>query len=112
MECAFYFLILYKQISDNSKIELNQKKRGEKIDLVFYVNSLLIEFSITIYSQIQLLKIEKKFSFNSNSSMQLEHKFGHALVRACDVHTLGRFIKTIAKFQTFEMEADKKTWKK
>ena len=38
--------------------------------------------------------------------MPLEHKFGHARVRACDVHTLGRFIKNISKFQVFEMEAD------
>ncbi len=106
LECAFWFLVLYRKISDNSKTELNQKKRGEKIDLVFYDNSLLIEFTNTIYSQIQLLTIEKKFSFNSDSSMPLEHKFGHARVRACDVHTLGRFTKIIAKFQTFEMQAD------
>ena len=53
-----------------------------------------------------MLTIEKKFSFNSDSSMPLEHKFGHARVRACDVHTLGRFTKIIAKFQTFEMQAD------
>ena len=65
----FWFLVLDRKICDNSKIEFYFY-----IDLVFYDNSLLIEFTNTIYSQIHLLKVKKKKTFNSDSGMPLEQK--------------------------------------
>ncbi|KAK8866224.1 hypothetical protein M9Y10_009183 [Tritrichomonas musculus] len=35
LECAFWFLVLYRKISDNSKTELNQKKEVKKLTLCF-----------------------------------------------------------------------------
>lgn len=38
--------------------------------------------------------------------MPLIYKFVHGRIRACNVHTLGMYIKKTAKFQAFEMEVD------
>lgn len=39
------------------------------------------------------------FSFDRNSSMPLEHKFGYARMKAHDVHTLKRFLRTVSTLQ-------------
>ena len=99
LECAFC-LIHYATIRDNSEINLKQKKRKDETDVCFYTNQLLIEFTNTIHSHMQLLNNLPDYCFDRNSSMPLEHLFGRARVRAKDIHTLKKFIDSVAYFQT------------
>ena len=49
-----------------------------------------------------MLEIEPNYSFNRDSSIPLEHKFGVARIRVKDVHTMKKFVKTISQFQSYE----------
>lgn len=103
LECSFYFLIFYKKCFENAKeITLLQQKSKENTNVMFYDDCLLIKFTNTIYSHIQLMNIEEEFYFQSNSTTPLEHKFGFARARARDIHTLTKFLQTISAYQSFQ----------
>ena len=106
LEAAFWFLVFYKESLDNQKdITLKQKKYKDKIDVLFYSNDLLVEFTNTLHCHLQLMEIIPKFSFDRNSTTPLEHKFGQARVRVHEVHTLGKFLKTISIMETCDRVA-------
>ena len=109
LECAFWFLSFYKLCQENTTeiIQLNQQKRGDNIHVKFYTEDILREFSNTIHTHMRMLANEPKYSFGRDSSIPLEHKFGVARIRAKDVHTMKKFVKTIAEFQSFESECSK-----
>ena len=108
LECALWFLVNYKILQDKckDKKQLNQKKKATNAHVRFYTDSLLKEFSNMTYCNIQLLKKQKEFSFDRNSSSPLEHMFGITRGRIKDAQTCSKFVKSIAEFQLFEKEYD------
>ena len=102
LQTAFWYLVFYKEVWDNSHVTLKQRKYKESKDVMFYSLDLLIEFTNTLHCQIQLMSTVKNLSFDRNSTTPLEHKFGNARVRAHDQHTLNKFIKTISMMQGIE----------
>ena len=93
---CFFFLAYYKKIYDTSEVTLRTKKNGERIDVTFYDNDLLIEFSNTVHSNIQLMNILPDFTFSRNGTEPLEHKFGYSRIKLHDIHSLTKFIRVIA----------------
>ena len=108
LECSFWFLVEYKRIQDNTleAKSLNTRKSKKGNDVSFYDNALLKEFTNTIYCSIQLLDNEPDFSFNRDSSIPLEHKFGIARNRMGDIQTFAEFASTIEEIQEFEMQCN------
>lgn len=103
LETSFWFLAFYKDNLDNfDNVTLRQRKYGEAKEVTFYTNELLIEFTNTLYSHIQLMCTIEEFCFDRNGTTPLEHKFGYARCRAHDVHTLKKFLRTISCLQTVE----------
>ena len=102
LECSFWFLVYYAKIKELIPNNIKQKKRKDLIDVCFYTNELLIEFTNTIHCHLQLLETLSEYSFDRNSSMPLEHLFGRARVKAKNIHTLKKFIKNISEFQNID----------
>ena len=109
LETVFWFLVLYKECQDKSETTLRKKKYKCDLDLTFYTDSLLMEFTNTIFCNLQLMSIEN-FSFDRNSTTPLEHKFGNVRVRANDIHTIQNFLRIISMMQTVDQvrESDSK----
>lgn len=105
LKTAFYFLIYYADCWNRSDGDLRQKKYGENLDVTFYSREILIEFTNTLHSHIQLMNTEKNYNFSRNSSAPLEHKFGFVRGRSHDVHTLSRFIQVISSIQAVDCES-------
>ena len=101
MQCVFWFLVLYKYSEENSVSFQNLKKQKSKynLDVTFYSEELLIEFTNTVHCNLFLMKILDSFEFNRNSTTPLEHKFGQARVRSKDINTLYKFVKTVANIE-------------
>ena len=108
LECTFWFLINFKVLLDgNSNKELlKQKKSFTDAHVRFYTDSLLQEFTNTTMCNIQLLKTHDRFSFDRNSSIPLEHKFGITRGKIKDAQTCSRFVASIAEVQSFENECN------
>lgn len=69
LECSFYFLVFYKKCLENEdEITLLRQKSKENVDVMFYDECLLIEFTNTLYSHIQFMNIEESYNFSSNST--------------------------------------------
>ena len=96
-------------LKDKSETTLRKKKYKCDLDLTFYTDSLLMEFTNTIFCNLQLMSI-KNFSFDRNSTTPLEHKFGNVRVRANDIHTIQNFLRIISMMQTVDQvrESDSK----
>lgn len=95
---CFFFLAYYNKIYDASEVTL-RTKYGERIDVTFYDNDLLIEFSNTVHSNIQLMNILPDFTFSRIRTGPLEHKFGYSRIKSHDISTLTKFIRVIALTQ-------------
>ena len=99
LETAFWFLVFYREAWTNSEGTLKQRAYQKDHNVTFYTEDLLIEFTNTIHCHLRLMESLSSFSFDRNSSMPLEHKFGIARMRARNVHTLRRFLRTISTLQ-------------
>lgn len=99
LECAFWFLVFYREAWNETEGRLKQRAYQGDNDVVFYTSDLLVEFTNTIHCHLRLMESLPCFSFDRNSSMPLEHKFGLARMKAHDVHTLKRFLRTISTLQ-------------
>ena len=104
LETAFWFLVFYREAWNRTEGRLKQRSYQDDRHVIFYTEDLLIEFTNTIHSHLRLMNSLNRFSFDRNSSMPLEHKFGIARTKAHDVHTLKRFLRTIATLQIKEQE--------
>ena len=105
LQTAFFFLAFYKENLENAdEVTLKQRKYGSDRNVSFYTNELLIEFTNTLYSHIQLMSTIDNFCFDRNSTTPLEHKFGLARRRSHDVHTLQKFLRTVSSLQTIEQQ--------
>ncbi len=102
MECSLFFMIYFYQIWEKTNCDLKQRKYGDEKDVIFYTYELLIEFTNTIYSHMQLMNIIDNYNFPSNGTGPLEHKFGLARIKSHDINTLSRFIQVISAYQTIE----------
>lgn len=78
---------------------LKTKKYGERIDVTFYDNDLLIEFSNTVHLNIQPMNILPDFTFSRIGTEPLEHKFGYSRIKSGDISTLTKFIRVIGLTQ-------------
>ena len=81
-----------------------QRKNKDSVDVIFYTNEILIEFTNTLHAHIQLMNNIPEYSFTRNSTSPLEHKFGFVRCKSRDVHTLSKFIKIIATIQSIQKE--------
>lgn len=111
LKCAFFYLVYYADCREKSEDYLPQRKYGDSLDVTFYSNDLLIEFTNTIHSHIQLMNIEDDYDSSRNSSIPLEHKFGFARGKSHDVHTLTRFLQVISATQGVSCEETTKILK-
>ena len=100
LETVFWFLVYYRESMDEEDVTLRQRKYKEDTHVTFYTTELLIEFTNTIHASIQLMCNCDHFCFDRNFTTPLEHKFGFARRRANDVHTLQKFLRTIAALQS------------
>ena len=106
LQTSLFFLAFYKDNLENAdEITLRQRKYGDDRSVMFYTNELLIEFSNTLYSHIQLMSTIDEFCFDRNSTTPLEHKFGLTRRRAHDVHTLQKFLRTVSSLQAVEQKS-------
>ena len=97
LKCSFYFLIFYAKCMDNEEnITLLQRKNQNSLDVMFYDKDILIEYTNTLYSHLQLMNSIDEYNFSRNSTDPLEHRFGFARARSKDVHTLTKFLYVIA----------------
>ena len=111
LKCAFFFLVYYADSWETSEDELPQRKYGESLDVTFYTKELLIEFTNTLHSHIQLMNVEDAYDSSRNSSIPLEHKFGFARGKSHDIHTLTKFLRVISATQSVSCEETTKMLK-
>ena len=107
LETAFWFLVFYKDALDNADEEneqLRQRKYRENNHVTFYTNELLMEFTNTLLSHIQLMNVVDNYNFDRNSTTPLEHKFGIGRLRSRDAFTLQKFLRVISSFQVIEQK--------
>ena len=98
LECSLWFLIYYKKKYDDCQNKtLKERKYGESIDVVPYTNELLIEFSNCLFSDINIIDNYQNVNVGRNSTRSLEHTFGRARVKVNNIHTLKKFIDTVAQ---------------
>lgn len=64
---------------------------------------MLIEFTNTIFSNLQLIEILNDFYLDRNSTMPLEHKFGMVRIRCKDINTFNKFKITLAELQSYNL---------
>lgn len=86
LECSFYLLVFYKKcLEEEDEITLLKQKNKENVDVMFYDECLLVEFTNTLYCHIHFMNIEENYNFSSNSITPLEHKFGFARAKPRDI---------------------------
>lgn len=101
-------------MDNEENITLLQRKNQNSLDVMFYDKDILIEFTNTLYSHLQLMNSIDEYNFSRNSTDPLEHRFGFARARSKDVHTLTKFLYVIAssqkvgsqKFNSFNEQAN------
>ena len=103
LECSLWFLVYYAKAKKGSYNDIKQRKRGDSLDVCFYTDEILVEFTNTIHCNLQLVHSLQEYSFDRNSTMPLEHLFGRARIKARNIHTLRKFIKNISDFQNFDV---------
>lgn len=71
---------------------LKQRKRDEDLDVQFYTNEKLIQFINTTHCHLQFMAYYgTSYCFDRNSTMPLEHKFGHTKISCKDIRPLTKF---------------------
>ena len=107
-KCSFCFLVKYKIIKDKellkSKNILRENKYGSHIDIQFYTNALLIEFTNLMFSNLNLMEIIKNLYLDRNSTQPLEHLFGRARIRCEYINTFKTFKIKLAQLQSLELD--------
>ena len=107
LEISFWFLFHYKkleqiEIKAHNGMILKQTKRSDDVDVRFYTNDQIVQFLNTVHCHIQFMeKYGSSYTFDRNSSMPLEHKFGVTRIGCKDINTLSRFIKTLADVEKY-----------
>ena len=110
LQAAFWFLVFYKeQWEDAEFCNLKQRKWKGENDVLFYTKDILIEFTNTLHSHIQLMNTIPNYCYDRNSTTPLEHKFGNVRLRVKEKHTIAKFIQTIGILQSIEAQSQKLT---
>ena len=69
LQCSLFFMLYYFNMWTNGNIELRQRKYGNEKDVFFYTKELMIEFSNTIYANLQIMNNINNYHFSSNLVM-------------------------------------------
>ena len=98
LECSLWFLVYYRlKLDECENVSLGERKYDSKIDVLPYTNELLVEFSNTIFSTINIIDEYENVYLNRNSTTPLEHTFGRARIKAHDIHTIKKFLKVVSE---------------
>ena len=106
LEVSFWFLVCYQKSKESCespcRMVLKQRKRDDDLDVQFYTNEQLIQFTNTVHCHLQFMAYYgTNYCFDRNSSMPLEHKFGSTRISCKDINTLKKFIKSLADFDKY-----------